>query len=79
MRANMKAERVRNGYTIRDVAELIKVHPNAISRWENGDSEPTAGNLIALSHLYGCTPEYLLGMTSDRCEMKVAGTSSSFA
>ena len=72
MRQNMRAERARNGMSIAKVAEKIGVHPNAIARWENGQAEPTASNLIALSALYGTTPEYLLGMTNDPNGVAVA-------
>ena len=66
MRGNMKAERARNGMTLEQVSKEIGVHVNAISRWENGTAEPTASNLIALCHLYKCSPEYLLGMVDER-------------
>jgi len=74
MRHNMKAERARNGMSIASVAEKIGVHPNAVVRWESGQAEPTASNLIALSSLYRCTPEYLLDMTDDPHGAVVAGT-----
>ena len=64
-RCNMRAERARKGLTIEQVGKAIGVHPNAISRWENGESFPTASNLIALCNLYECSPEYLLDMTND--------------
>lgn len=72
MRGNMKAERIRNGLTIEQVGKCIDVHPNAISRWENGKAEPSASNLIALSNLYKCSPEYLLDMTDDRTAAVIA-------
>lgn len=71
-RMNMKAERARSGKTLQEIADEIGVHINAVCRWENGESEPTAGNLIALCGIYGCTPEYLLGMTDDRAGRAVA-------
>lgn len=74
MRHNMRAERARNGMSVAKVAEKIGVHPNAITRWENGQAEPTASNLIALSTLYGTTPEYLLDMTNDPNGVAIAGT-----
>lgn len=74
-RMNMRAERARNGKTIYEVAQEIGVHPNAVSRWENGESEPTASNLIALCNIYNCTPEYLLGITDDRNGRAVYATS----
>lgn len=72
MRGNMRAERVRNGLTIEQVSERIDVHPNAISRWENGKAEPSASNLIALCNLYECSPEYLLDMTDERKSAAIA-------
>lgn len=66
LRQNMKAERARLGLTIKQVADELNVHPNAVARWENGESEPLASNLIGLCNVYGCTPEYLLGITNDR-------------
>lgn len=72
MRLNMHIERVKNGYTIKEVGKLIGAHPNAVSRWESGTTEPTANNLIALCKLYGCSPEYLLDMTDDKHASAVA-------
>ena len=72
MLKNMRAERARNNMTVQQVADTVGVHPNAVSRWENGDSEPTARNLISLCRLYDCTPEYLLDMTDDPKGVAVA-------
>lgn len=69
MRQNMKAERARVGLTLKEVADHIGVHVNAVSRWENGEAEPNGTNLINLSKLYGVAPEYLLGQTDDRTGM----------
>lgn len=66
MRGNMKAERVRRGLSIQQVAEAIGVHVNAVSRWESGDAEPLGSNLIKMSHLYHCSPEYLIEQTDER-------------
>lgn len=74
MRHNMRAERARNDMSIAEVAKAIGVHQNAIARWESGQTEPTASNLIALSKLYKCTPEYLLDLTDDPHGVAVAGT-----
>lgn len=73
MRHNMRAERARRGLSIDAAANEIGVHPNALARWENGQAEPTASNLIALSNLYKCSPEYLLDMTDDPHGVAVAG------
>ena len=52
----MKAERARRGLSAREVSELIGVSVNQISRWETGEKEPSASNIIKLSRLYECTP-----------------------
>lgn len=66
MRQNMKAERARIGLSAKKVADIIGVHENALLRWENDEAEPIGKNLVALSNLYGCTADYLLGMTNER-------------
>ena len=72
MRRNMKAERARKGLSLHGVAARIGVHPNAVSRWESGKTEPTATNLVALCRLYGCSPEYLLELTDERHGVAIA-------
>lgn len=71
---NMRLERVTRFLTINEVADQIGVHPNAIGRWERGEAEPTSSNLIALAHLYGCTPDWLLGLTNDRSSTAIAAS-----
>lgn len=66
MRSNMRAERIRNGFTVREVAQKLGVHPNTIERWERGTAEPLASNIVAMANLYSCTPDYLLGTAVGR-------------
>ena len=42
------------------VAESLGVSRQAVSKWENGTSEPSTTNLIAIAKLYGIEPEELL-------------------
>jgi len=42
------------------VAEVIGVSRQAVSKWENGTSDPSTSNLIALSKLYNIPAEDLL-------------------
>jgi DNA-binding XRE family transcriptional regulator len=42
------------------VAETLGVSRQAVSKWENGTSDPTTSNLIALAKLYGVSAEELL-------------------
>jgi len=66
MKTNMKVERVRSGLTAKQVAGAVGVTENVIYAWERGEYEPRAANIVALAHLYGCSPDYLLGLTNDR-------------
>lgn len=42
------------------VAESLGISRQAVSKWENGSSEPSTTNLIAIAKLYGIEPEELL-------------------
>ena len=42
------------------VAESLGVSRQAVSKWENGTSDPSTSNLIALAKLYGISAEELL-------------------
>ena len=42
------------------VAEAVGVSRQAVSKWENGTSDPSTTNLLALCRLYGIAPEELL-------------------
>ncbi len=48
------------------VAETLGVSRQAVSKWENGTSDPNTTNLIALSRLYKVTPEDLLNVFKKR-------------
>lgn len=66
MRGNMRAERARIGKSAAEVAEQIGVSTNALYSWEQGEKEPVSSNLMKLADFYGCSAEYLLGLTNDR-------------
>jgi len=42
------------------VAETLGVSRQAVSKWENGTSDPSTSNLIALAKLFGISAEELL-------------------
>lgn len=63
---NMRAERARLGLNAKEVSTQIGVHENSLLKWERGESEPLGSNLINLSRLYHCSPDYLLDMTDER-------------
>ena len=56
----LKENRIRCQMTQEFVAEHLGVSRQAVSKWENGTSDPSTFNLLALSKLYGISPEELL-------------------
>ena len=56
----IKDHRPRCGMTREFVAEQLGVSRQAVSKWENGTSEPTTSNLLALAKLFGVSAEELL-------------------
>lgn len=42
------------------MAESLGVSRQAVSKWENGTSEPSTSNLLALAKLYDISAEELL-------------------
>ena len=49
-----------NNLSQEELAERIGVSRQAVSKWENGTSEPSTANLIALSKLYGISLDELV-------------------
>jgi len=56
----LKEHRTRCKMTQEFVAETLGVSRQAVSKWENGTSDPSTSNLIALAKLYGISAEELL-------------------
>lgn len=56
----LKAHREACKMTQEFVAEAIGVSRQAVSKWENGSSDPSTSNLIALAKLYQISVEELL-------------------
>ena len=56
----LKGHRERCRMTQEFVAESIGVSRQAVSKWETGAADPSTANLLALSKLYGVSPEELL-------------------
>ena len=57
----LRSLRVENHYTQKQVATTLRVSPAIISSYETGERTPSTENLLALSYLYRCTTDYLLG------------------
>ena len=56
----LKAHRTDCKMTQEFVAEHLGVSRQAVSKWENGTSDPSTSNLLALAKLYGISAEELL-------------------
>ena len=56
----LAALRRERGYTGEGLAQRLQVSPQAVSKWENGTSDPSTSNLLALTRLYGVSAEELL-------------------
>lgn len=56
----LKENRIRCQMTQEFVAETLGVSRQSVSKRENGSSDPSASNLIALAKLYKISPEELL-------------------
>ena len=52
--------RKQNNYTQEQLAELLGVSRQAISKWESNTAYPETEKLIKLSKLYECSLDYLL-------------------
>ena len=57
---NLKQIRKENHLSQEELAELLDVSRQAVSKWENGASDPSTSNLIALAKLFKISPEELL-------------------
>ena len=56
----LKKHRTECRMTQEFVAESLGVSRQAVSKWENGSSDPSTTNLIALANLFDITPEEML-------------------
>ena len=56
----LRAHRTKCKMTQEFVAETLGVSRQAVSKWENGTSDPSTSNLFALAKLYGVSVEDLL-------------------
>ncbi len=61
---NIKLMRRKCGFTQEELANMLAVTPQAISKWENGNGTPDISQLIPLSQIFGITTDSLLGVVS---------------
>lgn len=56
----LRRQRESRGLTQEAVAASLNISRQAVSKWENGDAEPSTANLLALADLYGVSVDELL-------------------
>ena len=52
--------RKRESYTQEELADILQVSRQAISRWEMGSAVPDSSNLLRISKLFKVSADYLL-------------------
>ena len=62
----LKEMRINCGYSQRTAAKLLEVSPSIISGYETGERTPSVEVLLALSNLYRCSTDYLLGRSMSK-------------
>lgn len=61
MPSKLKELRTLQGLSQKEAAAKLGLSPSVISAYETGERTPSAEALLALSYLYHCSTDYLLG------------------
>ena len=72
----LRENRMRCKMTQEFVAETLGVSRQAVSKWENGTSDPSTSNLMALAKLYGISAEELIRETDSYSQQEKSGNAS---
>ena len=62
----LREYRVKNNMTQEFVAQSLGVSRQAVSKWENGTSEPSTSNLLAIAKLYNIPAEELISQINTK-------------
>jgi transcriptional regulator with XRE-family HTH domain len=60
-----QAHRKAHGYSQEELADLLNVSRQAVSKWERGEASPDTDNLIALAKIYNITIDQLINGESE--------------
>lgn len=66
MYSNIKAEIARKDMNYRSTAAELGVSVNTLKNWMTGRTDIPIQKLVAMSRMFNCTTDYLLGI--DKCE-----------
>ena len=72
----LRENRTRCKMTQEFVAETLGVSRQAVSKWENGTSDPSTSNLMALAKLYGISAEERIRETDSYSQQDKSGNAS---
>lgn len=57
--------------TQEELADLLHITPQAVSRWETDATTPDVGSLIGLARIFDCTTDDILGMNAVKKEDRI--------
>jgi len=60
----LKQLRINNKLTQEELAQKIGLSRHAVTGYENGKREPSIKTILALSELFECSTDYLLGVSN---------------
>ena len=73
MHNNLVSERKKAGLSREEVAEKLDRSAEVIGKWERGESSPPLmPDAVKLASIYGCSVDYLAGITEDRLPRSAA-------
>lgn len=58
----LKELRKENNLSTTQLGNILGVSNSTISRWENGDIEPSIGHLYNIAKYFSVTSDYLIGL-----------------
>lgn len=62
MDRNYRDARERCGLTMGEAAIALDISARTLAAYETGKTSPRAPLLVSMCELYGCSPDYLLGI-----------------
>lgn len=68
---SIASERKRLGITQEELAKRLNLTRSTVARWESDPEIITGKYLIALSDLFNCSADYLLGRTNERSPSRI--------
>ena len=63
---NIRSERIRKGLSIEEAAKELGVSKNTLISWELNNRSPDGAFLVKMVKMFGCTADWLLGLTEER-------------